>query len=123
MSCSSGSLEDLAACLFGGGSGGGCGCSGPGGYPESKSARIQVDATDLAPFQVPLEGISGVRLLLVRSTGGASLKVRATSTNGGAAQVWPVSDVLAAHLPGTGDELTALSISGTGEVEYLIAGS
>lgn len=122
MACGQGDLEDLVACLFGGGAGSGCGCSGPGGYPESKSARIQVDATDLAPFSIPLEGIAAVRLVAVRSTSGASMKLRASSTNGGASQVWPISDVLVAHLPGSGDELTALSLSGTGEVEYLIAG-
>jgi hypothetical protein len=63
-----------------------------------------------------------VRLLAVRSLDGASVKLRATSTNGGVDQVLPMSGLAVLVQPGVGDEFTALSLQGAGRVEYLLAG-
>lgn len=122
MSCG-GSLSDAVAALFGV-AGGACGCGGPlFGYAAGKEVQgLSVSATDLAPLALPLEGVSKVRVLAVRSLDGTSLKLRLTSTNGGAAQVVMVSHIVVMHLPGVGDEVTAMSLSGTGRVDYLVAG-
>lgn len=124
MSCS-GTLADAVAALLGGAGGGSCGCAAAAplfGYQVGKEvAGLAVDAADLAPLAIPLEGVAAVRLLAFRSDG-TSLKLRMSSTNGGADQVIPLSGLVVLQLPGAGDAATALSLSGTGTVEYLLAG-
>lgn len=122
MSCCAGSLADMVAALLG--AAGGCSCGGPTfGYSLGK----QVAALDIATpspgwLVLPLEGIGKVRLLAIRSLDGASVKLRATSVNGGADQVLPISGLVVQVQPGVGDEYTALSLQGAGRVEYLLAG-
>jgi hypothetical protein len=117
VSCSgAGSLEDLVASLLGS-----CGCSGLGGYSKFKSAAIRVDATEPAPFEVPLEGIAAVALLAFRPTAGMLLHL--DSVHGGAAQKLPASGLVVLQMQTADDYFTAVGISGTGDVEYLIAGA
>lgn len=102
---------------------GGCGCGGLGQYAKSKAATVQVDATALAPLAIPLEGIAKVQLLAIRSTQGESLLVSMDTAAGGAGQVVPVDDLLIFRVRGDAAAVTAIGVSGTGEVEYLIAGA
>ncbi len=90
-------------------------------YSGSKSGRPTVMSTDGAPFVVPLEGIAGVRFLLI-NTNGITMKVKLTSVNGGADQVVAVSSLLIVEARNVGDEITAIKIVGQGSLSYLIAG-
>jgi len=92
-------------------------------YGASKSVPgAPVSATDISPQAIPLEGIAKVRFLVVKSVRNQPLKLFLTSPNGGANQQVPFSDLVVLSLPGNGDELTAISVSGVGDIQYVIAG-
>jgi len=90
-------------------------------YAMSKTARPDIVlATDLAPYVVPFETITKARVLVLRVWGG-SITAKLTSA-AGIKQAFNVSKLLVWHSPNAGDELTALELVGTAEVEYLLAG-
>lgn len=72
-------------------------------------------------FVPALGAVTKVRALAVRAVDGQSLVVRLTSAQG-AAQAIPVSGVIVVQEKNAGDELTAISIAGTGRIEFLIGG-
>jgi len=112
------SLSDLLVSLFGS-----CGCGGLGQYAKTKAATIRVDATALAPFELPFEGISEVQLLAIRSSQGSVILVGMDTTDGGVSQLVPVDDLLILRVRADAASVTAIDLSGTGEVEYVIAGA
>ncbi len=89
-------------------------------YTQRQSAAMSVNATPDAPFALPFGGVTKGRALVLRVRGG-SLKALLT-TPAGAAQAIRVSDLLVMHNPAEGDQLTAVSLIGTAEIEYLLAG-
>jgi hypothetical protein len=91
-------------------------------YGASKSSRIAVvAATDIAPYTVTLDTIAKVRLLALRVVNGASIKVLFTSASG-SDQAIKVSSLMLWHSPNAGDELTAIKLVGTADIEIMIAG-
>lgn len=92
-----------------------------GTYGSSKSARPSiVGATDGVPFVLPFETITKVRVLVIQVRSG-SIKVKCTSA-AGALQALLVSSFLLVHAPNPGDEITAIQLVGTADIEYFIAG-
>lgn len=90
-------------------------------FASSKSARPAiVGATDASPFVLALETITKVRFMAMRVRGG-TLKVVVTSA-AGTDQAFNLSDVLVWHSPNSGDELTAVKLVGTADLEYVLAG-
>lgn len=88
----------------------------------SKSGRPTiVGATDGVPFVLGLETITKVRLIVLRVTGG-SLKVKLTNSTAGSLQAVMVSNLFMLYAPNAGDEVTAIQLVGTADLEYLIAG-
>ena len=97
------------------------------------SASIDLASTDTfdAVFSgnLPIAGtlafalgaIAKVRYVSIRAVDGESLTVSITSSRGVA--LVPVSDMLVLRAKNVGDEITALSIAGTGRVEYIVAGN
>lgn len=92
-----------------------------GTYGSSKSARPTINgATDGAPFILPFETITKVRVIVMRVRGG-TIRLKLTSA-AGTDQVIPVSELLVWTSPNAGDEVTAIKIVGTADVEYILAG-
>lgn len=89
-------------------------------YESVKGTVISVASTDLAPFNVPFEGITKGRFFALRLAAGATMKVKVTTALGVA--VFPVSDLFLLHVPNPGDEVTAIQLVGTGDVAYCLAG-
>lgn len=87
-------------------------------YDACFGANVPIAGT-LTPA---LGAVTKVRAVAIRAVDGQSLVVRVSSA-AGANQAIPVSDLLLLRAQNTGDELTALSITGTGRVEYIIAGN
>lgn len=87
-------------------------------YDASFGGNVPISGT----FTPALGAVTKVRAVVVRAVDGQSLVVRVTSALG-AAQAIPVSDLLVLRAQNTGDEVTALSITGTGRVEYMVAGN
>ena len=93
-----------------------------GTYGSSKAGRPSVvGATDLVPYVVTLDTITKVRFLGIRVINGSSIKVKLTSP-AGTDQVLQVSSLLLWHSPNSGDEITAIKLVGTADIELLIAG-
>lgn len=65
--------------------------------------------------------VTRMRVVVVRVLDGQSIQVRLSSSLG-SNQAFPVSGMLLVHCPNVGDEFTALSVLGTGRIEYLVAG-
>lgn len=92
-------------------------------YGSTKTARPSIiNATLLAPYVVPLDTITKVRLLFVRVVTGNSIKLLLTTPNGGADQVVPVSDQILIHVPNPGDEITAVKVVGSADLNVFLAG-
>ena len=89
-------------------------------YTQRISGSPSVNATQDAPFVLPFGGVAKGRALVLRVRGG-SLRALIT-TPAGAAQAIRISDLLVIHNPAEGDQLTAVSLIGTAEIEYLLAG-
>ncbi len=90
-------------------------------YSASKSSRLSVvGATDIAPYVVALDTITKVRFLALRVLNGPSIKLKLTSPAGadqaqsGTFFLW--------HSPNSGDEITAIKLVGTADIEIMIAG-
>ncbi len=79
-----------------------------------------MNATDQDPFVIPFEGIDKVRLLVLRTS--VPVKLLVTTTDGGADQAIPVSDLFVLHNPASGGEMTQLKVVGRANLSYLIAG-
>jgi hypothetical protein len=93
-----------------------------GTYSASTAKRMTVvGATDIAPFTVALDSISKVRFLGLRVVNGASLKLLLTSASG-TDQAVKVSSLWLWHSPNAGDEITAIKLVGTADIELMIAG-
>ena len=93
-----------------------------GTYGATKSAPLSiVGATDLLPFIVSLDSIVKARFLGIRVLNGPSIKVLLTSPSG-TDQALKVSSLLLWHSPNSGDEITAIKLVGTADIEILIAG-
>ena len=93
-----------------------------GTYSSGTSKRLTViGATDIAPFAVAMDSVAKARFIAMRIVNGASLKVLLTSA-AGADQAIKVSSVLIWHSPNAGDEITAIKLVGTADIELMIAG-
>lgn len=81
-----------------------------------------IGATDMAPFVIGFEGMTAVRVFGLRVNSG-DLKVLVTSASG-TDQALNVGGqgVLLWSSPYSGDQLTAIKMVGTADVDYLIAG-
>ena len=91
------------------------------GYGADKAARIEVNATDASPLVIPFETISKVHFLVIRARG--NINIFLSSTTGGADQRISNFQLVLLHVPNEPDALTAIKLSGQGDVEYLIAGN
>lgn len=90
-------------------------------YPMSSSGSLLVNSTDMAPLAINL-GVTVAHLFVIKILGeAASIKVKFTSAVG-TDQLLNVSGLWVWHSPSTGDGITALSLVGSGEVEFLVAG-
>jgi hypothetical protein len=88
----------------------------------SKSARPSiVGATDVSPYVIPLETITKVRCIAIRSPDRSSFVVKLTSSKG-SLQAIPCSGVFLWQGTNSGDEVTVIQIVGTVDLEYFIAG-
>lgn len=90
-------------------------------YGSGNSARLSVNSDISTPYVIPLQGITKVRFLAMKSDG-RSMKLLVSSPNGGVDQVIPFSSDLVLHGPGAGDEFTSLKIAGIGDVSFVMAG-
>lgn len=68
-----------------------------------------------------LGAVAKVRYVSIRSVDGVSLTLTIVSGRGTA--VIPVSDLFLVRAKNAGDEISAVSVAGTGRVEYVIAGN
>jgi hypothetical protein len=84
------------------------------------AAPSVVGATDLLPFVLPFETITKARMFALRVASG-SLKMLLTSA-AGADQLLRVSSLFMWHAPNPGDELTAIKLVGTADIEYILCG-
>jgi len=73
-----------------------------------------------SPYVVPLGSVTKVRFLALRVIG-AALQVLVTSASG-TDQTFKVSDLWLWHSPNEGDQLTAIKLVGTADIEYVLAG-
>ena len=87
-------------------------------YDASIAGNIPIAGT----FTPALGAMAKVRFLSVRAVDGQSL-VASVSWAGGTNQQIPVSDLLVLRANNTNDAITAVSISGTGRIEFIIAGN
>lgn len=67
-------------------------------------------------------GLTAVNLVVLKVLGGANLEIR-YSTPGNADQVVRASGFHLIANPTLGSEITALAVQGTGQIEYIVAGS
>jgi hypothetical protein len=88
-------------------------------YPKHKEGSESLSAA--VNFALPLGGITAVRFLALRVIAG-SLLVKVTSA-AGTDQAFRVSDLLIIGAPTAGDELTAVKLTGSGDVEFIAAGA
>ncbi len=65
--------------------------------------------------------IPAIRLIAIKALEAGANVVAVITTADGAAQVFPVTGIFLWHVP-TGNPATALSITGTGPVAYVVAG-
>ena len=93
-------------------------------YAAQKSGQDDVvNATLLAPLELPLENVAGVRVLII-SVSGNSVTLLLTSALGTLQKI-PLSSggIMIFHQPTLGDEFTAIEIVGNGAtVSYFVAG-
>lgn len=90
-------------------------------FQASKAVPLSIAATDGSPFALSLDSIVKVRFLALKVNSGASVKMLLTSADG-TEQKLQVSGLLLWHAPNAGDEITAIKLVGTADVELLLAG-
>lgn len=105
---STGSLADYATTTF------------QGTYQASKTSRISVAATDMAPYTFPLDNIAKVRVLWVKAQAGATIKTLLTSDAGTDQAI--SSTILLIHSPNSGSHFTDIKFVGTADLEVVVAG-
>lgn len=87
-------------------------------YPEHQEGHLSLEAA--TDYALPLGTVAAVRFLALRVISG-TLQVKVTSAVG-TDQSFRLSDLLVLSTPATGDELTAIKLTGTADVEYIAAG-
>ena len=93
-----------------------------GTYAASKASRLSVvGATDITPYVFPMDSVVKARFVGLRVINGSSIKAKLTSPSG-TDQAIQVSSLLLWHSPNSGDEITAIKLVGTADIEILIAG-
>ena len=93
-----------------------------GTYSASKASRLSVvGATDLAPYTVALDSIVKARFIGMRVINGSSIKILLTSAAGDS-QALTTGSLLLWHSPNSGDEITAIKLVGTADIEIMVAG-
>ena len=91
-------------------------------YSASQASRLSVvGATDLSPFVVAFGSVTKARFLGIRVINGSSIKALLTSPSG-TDQALKTSSLLLWNSPNSGDEITAINLVGTADIELLIAG-
>jgi len=91
-------------------------------YSASKASRLSVvAATDQTPYTFPLDSITKARFIGVRVLNGASIKILLTSASG-TDQALKTCSLLLWNSSNSGDEITAIKLVGTADLEILIAG-
>ena len=88
-------------------------------YGAAVDGNISI-ATPSSPTPLPFQGIAKGRAFAFRLLSGATMRVSITTALGVA--VFNVSDVLLFHSPNPGDEITAISFQGTGDIAYALVG-
>jgi hypothetical protein len=78
-----------------------------------------VGATDLAPFSVPFGSITKARMVYLRAS--QTIKIKVTTLLA-VDQVLPLSDMFLLHNPNEGDQITAIKVVGTADIECVLAG-
>lgn len=89
-------------------------------YQASKASPLSVSSTTEAPYTVSLDSITKVRFMILKVRSG-SVTLQLTSA-AGTDQKLKVSDQIIWHAPNAGDEITAIKLVGTADVELLLAG-
>ena len=93
-----------------------------GTYGATKSAALSiVGATLGSPFVLDMDSVVKARFLGIRVLNGPSIQLLITSPSG-TDQAIKTSSLLLWHSPNSGDELTAIKLVGTADIEILIAG-
>ena len=94
-----------------------------GTYSSSTGVKrlTVVGATDISPFVVSMDSVVRARFLVLRVVNGASIKLLFTSSVG-TDQKLDVSSMFLWHSPNSGDEITAIKLVGTADIELMIAG-
>jgi hypothetical protein len=90
-------------------------------FQASKSSPLSFVGTDGSPYTVSLDSIVKVRFLALKVNSGATVKMLLTSA-AGSEQKLSVSGMFLWHAPNAGDEITAIKLVGTADVELLLAG-
>lgn len=90
-------------------------------FQASKASPLSIASTDGSPFTLSLDSIVKVRFIALKVNSGASVKMLLTSAAGTDQKV-SVSGLFLWHAPNAGDEITAIKLVGTADVELLIAG-
>jgi hypothetical protein len=91
-------------------------------YSQRQAGAPQViNATDLAPFILSLGTVTKIRMLFVRVVGSGVIRLKLTSA-AGADQALPLSDLIVWHAPAEGDQITAVKVVGTADLEYTVYG-
>lgn len=77
-----------------------------------------------SPVTLELGGTTVLRLIALRSIDPLHPTVLVTLTQpGGSPQSFKLSDLVMLHCPATGSEVTALTVTGPGRIEYVVAGN
>jgi hypothetical protein len=90
-------------------------------YQASKAAPLSIASTEGTPTVVALDSIVRVRFIALKVNSYSSVQMIVTSA-AGATQRIPVSGLFVWYAPNAGDEITAISLVGTADVELLLAG-
>lgn len=91
------------------------------GASETYDAVFSGNLPISGSFVVALGAVTKVRYVSLRAVDFQSLTVTIVSGRGTA--VIPVSDALLLKAKNAGDEISAVTIAGTGRIEYIIAGN
>ena len=93
-----------------------------GTYGATKSSALSiVGATLGSPFILDMDSVVKARFLGIRVLNGPSIQLLITSPSG-TDQSIKTSSLLLWHSPNSGDEITAIKLVGTADIEILIAG-
>lgn len=91
-------------------------------FKQTFDASFSASPPIAGTFVPALGAVTKVRALAVRAVDGQSLVIQVSSA-AGVNQSIPCSDLFVLLAKNPGDELTAISITGTGRIEYIIGGN